>query len=42
MVEIDAASLIVVPPLGLPPGLEPPHALDPASAPKIVLRARKK
>lgn len=46
MVEIDAASLIVVPPLGKPPGLAPVAALsgtvEPTAAPKIVLRPRVK
>ena len=44
MVEIDAASLIIVPPQGVPRDLErdAPRAKDPASEPKIVLRPRVK
>jgi hypothetical protein len=46
MVEIDAASLIIVPPLGRPPGVEDrapePPTPAPTAAPKIVLRPRVK
>gem|GEM_PF-1382523 len=46
MVEIDAASLIVVPPLGKPPALGPiaaaPSTVEPTAKPKIVLRPRVK
>lgn len=44
MVEIDRASLIVVPPLGRPPGVDSAvsHPTPPGSEPKIVLRPRVK